>query len=92
MRQAVQDMDTDSLPEPADSPDPDGPVRPLDLPDLSEIPVEIGDAQLRIRPDEGLTISADIGGVPIDLSVDDGGFSMEPRNRRSRDNDRRRED
>ncbi|MCJ2177848.1 transglycosylase domain-containing protein [Novosphingobium album (ex Hu et al. 2023)] len=61
-------------PEPRPSPDSGGPVQPLDLPDLGEIPLgEIGN----VRFENGqAVISGQIDGKPIDLRIDNGGLRI----------------
>lgn len=80
MRQAVQGKEPVKTREPARTPDPDGPVRPLDLPEIPEIPdIPVGDSELSIDQEEGVTLSTEIGGIPLDLSVDGDGLRIEER-------------
>ena len=58
--------------------DPGGPVEPMDVPDLDDIPLDENGSRLRIRDGEGVTISTRIEGVPIDVNVDRGGVSIDP--------------
>ncbi|WP_084384649.1 transglycosylase domain-containing protein [Novosphingobium naphthalenivorans] len=59
---------------PQPHPDPSGPVQPLDLPDLGEIP--LGDVgNLRIENGQAV-ISGQINGNPIDLHIDSGGLKI----------------
>lgn len=56
-------------------PDPQAPVRPLDIPAPDAIP---GVQDTRIRVENGrTTISSDIGGVPIDLRIDRDGIRID---------------
>ena len=62
-------------PDPTVAPDPGGPVEPLDVPDIDDIPV--GDrGRLRVRDGE-VIYSTDIDGVPIDLRVGEGGVRID---------------
>ncbi|WP_156135468.1 transglycosylase domain-containing protein [Novosphingobium malaysiense] len=55
--------------------DPSGPVQPLDLPDLGEIP--LGDVgNLRFENGQAV-ISGQIDGNPIDLRIDNGGLKID---------------
>jgi penicillin-binding protein 1A len=58
-------------------PNPSGPVEPLDVPELDDIP--LGEDGSRVSIDrEGLTVSTDVGGIPVDLRVDERGIGVEP--------------
>ena len=60
-------------------PDPEGPIEPLDLPDIPDMPVNVGGTDMRIDPaNKGVTVSTDINGVPIDLTVDKNGINVAP--------------
>ncbi|MEZ5744204.1 MAG: transglycosylase domain-containing protein [Sphingomonadaceae bacterium] len=62
-------------PRPTRRPDPRGPVEPLDVPDLQDIP--LGDGQnLRVRDGEAV-FTGDIGGVPIDLRIGPDGVTLD---------------
>ncbi|MCJ2186203.1 transglycosylase domain-containing protein [Novosphingobium beihaiensis] len=72
MKQALGEK---TAPEPAPRPDPAGPVQPLDLPDLGEIP--LGDVgNLRFENGEAI-IRGQIDGNPIDLHIDNGGLRID---------------
>jgi penicillin-binding protein 1A len=58
-------------------PDPQGPVQQLDLPDSATIPLGDDGSQLRIDR-QGVTVSGELQGVPIDLRVDQGGVVIQP--------------
>jgi len=77
MSQALGERAT-PRPRPAVTGDPEGPVEPLDIPDLGDLP--IGDADLRLR-EGGAVLSTDIRGVPFDVTVDQNGVRVDPRNR-----------
>ena len=62
-------------PRPAESPDPDGPVQPQDVPALENLP--IGETNVQIR-DGGAVLSTDIRGIPFDVTVDQNGVRIDP--------------
>ncbi len=68
-----------TLPSPAPAPaeDPGGPVEPLDVPDLDDIPLGENGARMRIRDGE-VTIEGDEG-LPLDLRIDQDGVRVTPR-------------
>ena len=60
---------------PTPSPDPSGPVQPLDVPELGDIP--LGDRS-RLRIGEGEAVfSTEIEGMPLDLRVDQNGVQID---------------
>lgn len=79
MIQAIDGASRVKKPKPAQKPDPDGPVQPLDIDDLQDIPIDLGDSEIRIRGDEGITFSTEIGGIPLDLNIDEDGLAIENR-------------
>lgn len=68
-------------PKPQPAPDPDGPVEPLDLPDIQmpDMPVNIGDAKLKIDQEDGVTLSTEVQGVPVDLKLGKDGLDVQAR-------------
>jgi penicillin-binding protein 1A len=56
-----------SQPAPREQDDPGGPIEPLDVPDLEDIPLGDGNSRLRIRDGEA-TFSTEIDGVPFDIT------------------------
>lgn len=52
---------------------PSGPVQPLDVPDLTDIP--LGDARLNVGEGEA-SLSTEIQGVPLDVRIDEGGLRI----------------
>ena len=58
---------------------PSGPVQPQDVPELDDIPLGDSGARLRIRDGEGVTLSTEVDGVPIDISLDEDGLNVEQR-------------
>ncbi len=62
-------------PRPTPSPDPSGPVQPQDVPDLQDIP--LGDGRRLIINDDEAILSTDIEGVPLEMRIRDGEFSLD---------------
>jgi len=60
-----------------EAPDPAGPVQPLDIPDLGEIPLGDTGARLRVE-NNGATISTEAAGIPVDVRIDGNGVSFQP--------------
>src|SRR5690606_29519978 len=69
MQQALGERPAPARPRSTDSPDPEGPVQPQDVPELTDIPLGDGRTTIGIRED-GAVLSTDIRGVPFDLTVD----------------------
>jgi len=73
---------------PSAEPNPEGPVEPQDVPDLSDIPLGDGSTRVGIHPD-GAVLSTDIRGVPFDVRIDRNGLRIdrngEPIGRQDRD-------
>lgn len=58
------------------APNPEGPIRPLDIPnleDLQDVPIDLGDGEIKLNGADGVTVSTEIRGVPIDLTIDENG-------------------
>ena len=62
----------------APRPDPSGPVQPQDVPDLDALPAGAAGPRLRVEGD-GVVISTDIEGLPVDVRIDESGLGLEPR-------------
>ena len=60
------------------TPDPTGPVEPLDLP---EMPLDLGDTDVRIDERTGVIVTTDIGGVPLDVTLGRDGVDVRPGSR-----------
>lgn len=60
---------------PRPRPNPQAPVKPLDVPDPADIPVT-PDTSIRVENGQA-TISSDIGGIPVDLRIDAEGVRVE---------------
>ena len=59
-------------------PDPEGPVEPLDLPDLQDLPIDIGNTDVRINEQDGVTVNTEVGGVPLDIRLGRDGVAVQP--------------
>jgi penicillin-binding protein 1A len=68
-------------PQPSPLPNPDGPIEPLDLPEIPEIPLNVGGADVRIDVQKGVTVSTDIGGIPLDVTWGRDGVDVKSRER-----------
>jgi penicillin-binding protein 1A len=76
MSQAVKGAAPGAAPKPVSKPDPEGPVEPLDLPD---IPVDLGDTNVRINDEQdGVTVNTEVGGVPLELKLGRDGVEVQP--------------
>lgn len=64
-----------ATPRATPTPDPSGPVEPLDVPDLQDIP--LGDGRRLIIRDGEARIVTEIDGVPVEIGVRDGDFSFD---------------
>ncbi len=86
MSQSVKGAGAKPKPKAIKRPDPEGPVEPLDLPEIPEIPeipVDIRRPDVRIEED-GVTVSGEIEGIPLDLTIDKNGVDVKQREGRSR--------
>ena len=63
------------------TPDPEGPVEPLDLPELPDMPINIGGTDVRINEEDGVTVTTEVGGVPVDVNLGRDGIAVKPANR-----------
>ena len=59
------------------APNPSGPVQPQDAPDMEGLRPEDVMPDMRIEGD-GVVISTDVDGVPVDVRIDEGGLGVEP--------------
>ena len=75
MSQALGASAAPSRPAPTTSPDPEGPVEPLDVPDLDDIPIGDGNSRLRIRDGEAV-FSTEIDGIPVDVRIGEDGIGV----------------
>lgn len=79
MSQAVKGAGAKPKPKPVVAPDPEGPVEPLDLPEIPELPVDINDPAIRVDPDKGVTVSGEIEGMPLDVTIGRDGVDVRQR-------------
>ena len=74
MRGALK-LEAAPRPQPSDTPDPEGPVQPLDVGEGEDIPLGEDGTTLRIGED-GVVIAQD--GVPLELRIGEGGVVVQP--------------
>ena len=77
MVQSIRNAAPAAMPKVRQAPDPEGPIEPLDLPELPEPPIDIGNAQLRIDQNEGVTVNTEVGGVPVEIKLDRDGANIQ---------------
>lgn len=75
MNQAMGVKAAPRQPAPRDISDPGGPVEPLDVPDLGDIPLGDGNSRIRII-DGDAVLTTEIDGMPMDIRVGDGGVGV----------------
>jgi penicillin-binding protein 1A len=75
MAQALGKRAVPAPSRPSPTPNPSGPIQPLDIPDLRDLP--IGDTNLKVDPN-GASISTSIDGHPVDVRIDQNGVRVEP--------------
>jgi penicillin-binding protein 1A len=78
MAQSIRNAAPAVMPKPRQQPDPEGPIEPLDLPELSEFPVDVGNAEVRIDQGQGVTVNTEVGGVPVEVKLDRDGVNIQP--------------
>ncbi len=66
---------------PRPAPNPDGPIEPLDLPELPNMP-DFGNTQIKVENGDSVRVKTDLGGFPIDLRLGKDGISVEPGEKR----------
>ena len=71
-------------PEPTSSPDPQGPIQPFDIEEGAVIPLDDNGSEIRFDED-GITINAEIEGIPLELRLDEEGNLVDPRRREPRE-------
>jgi penicillin-binding protein 1A len=59
------------------TPDPEGPIEQLDLPELQELPIVIGNSDIRIDQKQGVTVNTDVNGVPFEITLDRDGANIQ---------------
>jgi penicillin-binding protein 1A len=78
MAQSIRNAAPAARPKLRQQPDPEGPIEPLDLPELSEFPVDVGNAEVRIDQGQGVTVNAEVGGMPVEVKLDRDGVNIQP--------------
>jgi penicillin-binding protein 1A len=76
MSQALGANAAPNRPAPTAIPDPGGPVEPLDVPDLGDIPLGDGNSRVRIQDGEAI-FSTEIDGVPVDVRIGENGVGVD---------------
>ncbi len=74
MGRAVKGAAPVALPKPTRRPDPEGPIEPLDLP---EIPIDVGSPKIDIENGDTVRVQTDIGGFPLDVRLGRDGLSVD---------------
>jgi penicillin-binding protein 1A len=66
-------------------PDPEGPIEPIDLPEIPELPINIDGTDVRINADKGVILSTELGGIPLDVTIGRDGVDVQPGERERQD-------
>ncbi len=74
MRQALSGA---KAPRPEHSPDPTGPIQPLDVPGIDGFPFDDTQLNMDVRNGE-VVLSADAGGTPLEVVVSEDGVRVDP--------------
>ncbi len=75
MSQSISGAAPKSKSKPIVKPDPEGPIAPLDLP---ELPVNLEKSDIRFDEKEGVTVNTEVGGVPLDINLGRDGVAIQP--------------
>jgi penicillin-binding protein 1A len=78
MAQSIRNAAPAARPKLRQQPDPEGPIEPLDLPELSEFPVDVGNAEVRMDQGQGVTVNAEVGGMPVEVKLNRDGMNIQP--------------
>ncbi len=78
MSQSIRNAAPVTRPKTRQVPDPEGPIEPLDLPELQELPIDIGNSDIRIDEGQGVIVNTDVGGVPMEITLDRNGANIQP--------------
>ena len=76
MNRAMNVKAPPSQPAPREQDDPGGPIEPLDVPEIDDIPIGDGNSRLRIREGEAV-FSTEIDGIPVDITFGEGGVAID---------------
>lgn len=85
MSQAIQGAAPRAAPKPAKAPDPEGPIEPMDLPELPDIPIDIQNSDIRVNEQDGVTVNTEVGGVPLEVNLGRNGVNVQPGPSKERD-------
>lgn len=77
MRSALAGSD---VVEPLERPDPEGPIRPLDIDELRDIPIDENGSTLTFEGDE-VRVVTEIEGIPVEFRLSEDGLEIEPAER-----------
>ncbi len=77
MAQSIRNAAPVVAPKPRKAPDPEGPIEPLDLPDLQDLPVDISNTDVRVDDGQGMTVNTEVGGVPLEIKLDRDGARVQ---------------
>ncbi|MCF8472725.1 MAG: penicillin-binding protein, partial [Sphingomonadaceae bacterium] len=78
MSQSIRNAAPVNRPKTPEAPDPEGPIEPLDLLELQELPIDIGNSEIRVDQGQGVTVNTDVNGVPFEVTLDRDGASIQP--------------
>lgn len=73
MRAALGGSD---VPQPQERPDPEGPIQPLDIDELQDIPLDANGTTLSVGRDS-LRVATEIEGVPLEITLGEDGLRLE---------------
>ncbi len=77
MAQSIRNAAPVVAPKPRKAPDPEGPIEPLDLPDLQDLPIDISNTDVRVDDGQGMTVNTEVGGVPLEIKLDRDGARVQ---------------
>ncbi len=64
-------------------PNPQGPVEPLDLPEIPTMPpIDLGNTQVEVENGDTLRVKGEVGGIPLDFRLGKDGVSINPGEKR----------
>jgi penicillin-binding protein 1A len=78
MSQSIRNAAPVNRPKAVQTPDPEGPIEPLDLLELQDLPIDIGNSEIRVDEGQGVTVNTDVNGVPLEIKLDRDGANIQP--------------
>ena len=78
MSQSIRNAAPVNRPKTTQTPDPEGPIEPFDLPELQELPIDISNSEIRVDQGQGVTVNTDVNGVPFEITLDRDGANVQP--------------